>query len=93
MTDSERFLCRLQACPAGTFYSMPADDDADSSLDSEDTDPEDTGAEDTGAEDSEDDGEYFVCANCPVNTYSANPGSTACTACPGALEGASTCTL
>ncbi len=70
---------------------MPADDDADS--DPEDTDPEDTDPEDTDAEDSEDDDEYFVCANCPVNTYSANPGSTACAACLGAVEGSSTCTL
>ena len=92
VTDTERFLWRLQGCPAGTFYTMPVDDDADS--DSQDTDAEDTGAEDTGAEDSEDDDEYFVCANCPVNslnTYSANLGSTACAACPGAPEGSSTC--
>lgn len=84
----------LQACPAGTFYSIPVDDESD--LDPEDTDGEDgedTDGEDTDGEDTEDEDDYYVCANCPVNTYSANPASTACAACPGAPAGSSVCVV
>jgi hypothetical protein len=75
------FVCS-QACPPGTYYGQVADED-----DEDEDEDEITGGEDTGS----DDDDAFVCLNCPVNTYSANPASKTCAPCPGAVEGASTC--
>jgi hypothetical protein len=84
--DRGVWFARLQACPAGTYYGKVADDDADD--EDEDEDEVEDGVD---IDEEDDDDDAFVCLNCPVDTYSANPASTSCAACPGAVEGASTC--